>query len=342
MVKKDPQHLGESLPEPRTSPTYRGGVYAERQKFGRHPQELAQILRLQDADAHELAGIEVFGLDLTIGEMRAFDALQQLLDQTDYQGNEHGIDAWSEVYHGDYRLPRLSFTWSQYFAAYGLTPCNGKYQGGSRQRALEALKSLATTSRLIIFRRRREEGTGKRRKVVYDLIRQQGPIIRIVEGFRGLEEAAAARVMAGEDMSARTTRVLVQFGPLFVEGIETFFLRKSPTLYEEIAAFYGGRRFSPAVMLFCQWLRTWNRSPVQISKEKLAWALRLGRLVTDRKQSQLNRQLRECCRAAKAIGYLHDYEEMPREQLRLLLSPAILRTYGSPRGRRAMSAAADE
>jgi hypothetical protein len=205
MTRKS-QRSVEDTPELGAAQTYRGGVYAERQKFGKHPQELSEFLRLHGADAHDLAGIEVFGLDLTITENRAFDALQQLLIQTNYYGNEKGLEVRSDAYQGDYRLPRLSFNWSQYFAAYGLTPHNGKYQGDSRQRALAALKSLAETSRLIVFRRRREKVVGKRGKVVYDLIRQSGPIIRIVEGFRGLEEAAAAQVIAGSFARASSSR----------------------------------------------------------------------------------------------------------------------------------------
>src|SRR5438874_2272267 len=105
MAKSEREHAGDDAKAQSSSPTYRGGVYAERQKFGRHPQELSQILRLTDAEAQELAGIEVFGLDLTMAEDKAFDALQQLLDQTDYEGNEKSLEVRSEVYQGDYRLP---------------------------------------------------------------------------------------------------------------------------------------------------------------------------------------------------------------------------------------------
>jgi hypothetical protein len=309
---------------------YRGGVYAERQKFGKDPQALRALLGLKERDVSDSAGVEVLGLDPTLAEIRAFDALQRLLDRTDYRGNEHSEEVTSLAYRGDYLLPRLSFSWSEYFTAYGLASRSGRYQGTNRQEALAALKSLAETPRLIVFKRRRVEGTGSKERIVYDLIRQRGPIINILEGFLGLDAAVAARIEAGEDLPGRTTRVVVECGLIFVVGIETFFLRKSPSLYQEIQDYLGRRRFSPAVMLFCQWLCVWSQPTITIGKQKLAWELRLGWLVEQRKRRELNERLRQCCEVAKGIGYLLNYrEDVAKEQIILTINPAVLRK--SPR-----------
>jgi hypothetical protein len=323
---KRPLASQTSLALPSAQSTYRGGVYAERQKFGKEPKVLRALLGLRESDTGDAADVEVIGINPTLAEIRAFDALQRLLDRTDYRGNEQGKEVTSLQYRGDYLLPRLSFSWSEYFAAYGLALRSGRYQGMNRQEALAGLKSLAETSRLIVFKRRRIESKGSKERVVYDLIRQRGTIINILEGFRGLDAAVAARIEAGEHLPGRTTQVVVECGLIFVEGIETFFLHKSPSLYQEIQDYLGKRRFSPAVMLFCQWLCVWSQPAITIGKEKLAWELRLGWLVEQRKRRELTERLRQCCEVAKGIGYLLDYrEDVTSERFSLTINPRVLR-----------------
>ncbi len=302
---KKPRYLPSSLPAP--GPSYKAGGYAELQKFGKG-SEVKQLL-LSEPEASEPVDLEVAGLDFTVSEDKAFSALQILLDSTNYQGNEQGQETYSSRFKGSYMLPRLSFTYSEYFEAYGLKKYGGRYQGAVAKEALEALRSLAEKHRTIAYKRSRYESSGKARKKVYDIIRYKGPLIEIVEGYQGLNEEEASQVMAGVDMPGRVTRLAVQFGPLVVDTIDTFYLIKPVDLHKKIEDLFGGKRYSPAVPLFVNWLLMKNRKTWQIRKEELAHVLRLDYLLEQRKPAMLQKRLEECCETAKALGYLLEYRE---------------------------------
>ncbi len=324
---KKPRYLPSSLPAP--GPSYKAGGYAELQKFGKG-SEVKQLL-LSEPEASEPVDLEVAGLDFTVSEDKAFSALQILLDSTNYQGNEQGQETYSSRFKGSYMLPRLSFTYSEYFEAYGLKKYGGRYQGAVAKEALEALRSLAEKHRTIAYKRGRYEG--KARKKVYDIIRYKGPLIEIVEGYQGLNEEEASQVMAGVDMPGRVTRLAVQFGPLIVDTIETFYLIKPVGLHKEIEDLLGGKRYSPAVSLFLSWLLMRNTKTFRIRKEELARVLRLDYLLEQRKPAMLQKRLEECCETARALGYLLDYQEDDFGKILILkLNPLRCRRIGESQG----------
>ncbi len=310
---------------PASGEHYRAGLYAEQQKFGR-PKKETQLL-LSESPA-EPSDIEITGLDLTVSEDKAFSALQILVSRTDYQGNLPGKEVTSLGYQGSFRLPRLQFTPSEYFEAYGLRQHGGRYHGKQTQDALEALKSLAEKPRLIIYKRARWHGNGKSRRKLYDVIRHRGPIIQLLEGYKDLEEQEAARLEAGEELPGRVTRLAVQFGPLLVDNLPTFFLMKPAKLYQEIEEHLGAKRISRSVSLFIQWLLTMNLRTVKIARENLARKLRLNNLIEQRKPTELKRQLLECYETARTLGFLLEYKEDDFGMLTFRLNPERCKRLG--------------
>ncbi len=330
---RQPKQPGALSPQlPTSGSLYKAGGYAELQKFGKGGSEVKQLL-LSEPEASEPADLEVIGLDFTVSEDKAFSALQILLDSTNYQGNEQGQETYSSRFHGHFMLPRLSFTYSEYFEAYGLRQYGGQYHGKQRDEALEALRSLANKHRTIAYKRGRYEASGKNRKKVYDIIRYKGPLIEIVEGYQGLNEEEAGQVMAGVDMPGRVTRLAVQFGPLIVDTIETFYLIKPVGLHKEIEDLLGGKRYSPAVSLFLSWLLMRNTKTFRIRKEELARVLRLDYLLEQRKPAMLQKRLEECCETARTLGYLLDYQEDDFGKILILkLNPLRCRRIGESQG----------
>ena len=150
-----PGVIGSGLSTVGGQPTlFRASMPAELQKFGSSKRDL-QISLWEQADAVQVTGTEVSGLDLTVSEDKALSALQILLDRTGYQGNLPGEQLHTANYQGT--IPRLRVPYSDFFDAYGLEPGSRDGHHKGEQDALEALRSLAETKRRVAT-----PGTGTR------------------------------------------------------------------------------------------------------------------------------------------------------------------------------------
>jgi len=309
-------------PEVAIQPTYKAGLYAELQKFGRSERD--QQLSLWPPEPEETE-VTVSGLDLTVSEEKALSAIQILLDRTNYQGNRPGVEVNSEAFHFRGILPKLAVTHSQYFEAYGLEKAGDQYQGHQVQEALKALWSLATTQRVIYYERKHWTGSSKNRRQLSDIIRVKAPLIKLTEitAYKDLEQEEAEIVKAGHDIpeKPRATGFLIEISPLLVDSIDDFFVLKPTKLHKEIQALYGGKRYSRSVSLFIQWLLTKNSRTVKISKDKLAERLRMDWYIKNRRRSELEVKLQEAFRVAKDLGYLMDYYEEATGRVVFQLNP---------------------
>lgn len=296
-------------PDTSLTPRYRAGMHLELQKFG--DIRGARQMLLSEALGEEMAqapDVEVTGLDLTVSEDKALSAIQILLDRTGYQGNRPGQQQASEGWRLPGILPRLSTTYSDYLEAYGLRQRDGRYSSHQREEALEALESL-TRPRRIIYERKRWEGQGKKRRQLSDIIVVTKPLISIAKGYRGLEQEEAAQVKAGQDLPFRASVLVIDIGPLLVDGLGDYFLLKPTSLHQEIKALLGSRPISRAVSLFIEWLLTTNLPVISISRDNLAAKLRLDYLIQQRKQSRIQERLQEAIQTAQELGYLLKWEE---------------------------------
>lgn len=302
--------------EPKPS-HYKASMQLELQKFGQDSPKVRQLLIDFDPgleeDQDELdRQIETAGLDLSVTQDKALSALQILLDRTDYKG--HGSrqivsDEWK--YEGP--IPRLSFTWTEFYEAFGLQKHGEQYQGRQMDEAKKALEDLQEPFNIVFQQKRKHEGTGKRRKVLYDAIRIKRPLIQIIpiEGFSDLTEEELEQVKAGADMKAklRRTQLIVEFSPLVVARLSTFFLLKPTSLHQDLGQLLKGKRPPRAYSLFIEWLLTLNKPVLKIGKEKLARKLWLTSLIEQRKKALLETTIKECLRLAKELGFLLAYSQ---------------------------------
>jgi len=313
-------------------PVYRAGLRLELQKFGNSKRDDQLSLWQLDTEEQDEPGIMVSGLDLSVTEDRALSALQILLDKTGYKGNRPAVRADSPRYHWQGDIPRLSITLSDFFEAYGLARAgDGRYRGHQADEALEALRGLATEPRSIYYERPKWAG-GKKR---LDVIRIKTPIIKLAEisAWQDLEEDEAERVLAGEEVleKRRATGLVVDFTPLLVDQIDSFYLLKPVTLHKEILDYLGKRRVSRSVSLFIEWLLTKNTATVRIRKELLAERLRLQKYIKQRQWYRIDPLLQEAVETAKGLQYLNDAIEDPPGMFTFWLNPArCSRVQGRP------------
>jgi len=281
---------------------YKGSMHLELQKFGRSSRE-AQIGLFDQQQGLQGSGVEVTGLDLSVTQDQVLSALQQLLDRTGYDGNLPGEERHSETYQGT--LPRLAVSYSDFFAACGLKPVRTGHHK-QEQDMLQALQSLADPKWRVFYTRRRY--TGKQRRS--DVIRWTGPLLTLeqVDVYQDLDDEEANRVQAGEDRPGRKSGMVVLFSSLLVDQLQTFYVLRPTGLHQEIKELMP--RGPRAVSLFVEWLLTLNRSPFNISKEKLIEKLRLDDLYhRQRQKARVNKQLQEAIEMATKLEYLLDWQQ---------------------------------
>ena len=102
---------------------------------------------------------------------------------------------------------------------------------------------------------RAENGRKDRNKrPLYDAVVTKAPLIRITRFYRDVRGEEVVILRDGRDLDRRVTSVLLEFSPLWVDGIASFYLLKPVSLYKQIRALHHGKRISPAVFAFCDFL----------------------------------------------------------------------------------------
>lgn len=282
MAKRDRQPAAIS-PDLSIGPRdYRASLHMTLQTLGNRKRARQLLLsEIIPADEAELdAQVEQTGLDLSVSELRAVDALQLLLDGTDYLGNEPGEMARSDAFKYDGPVPKLRVTFSEYLEAYGLQRASSGFSRAQRDEAIQALESL-TEPRTVAYRIRHKQGKRYRNDVVI----ARRPLINVSKGYKGLTDQQAEEVIATEGKSRRPTHLLIDFSPLWVDQIASFYVLKPVGFYDELRLAIGSKRYSASIHLFLSWLLTKNRATVKIIREKLAERIRLAYLLDSRHQS---------------------------------------------------------
>jgi hypothetical protein len=270
--------------------------------------------------------IEVSELNFSVPQYRAVTALNYLLDQTDFEGNrpptpeqEYERFRWKGL------LPRLRITYADFFAAYGLKrDRGGAFHGNQANEALGALRSLAEPWRVCYTRqngKKTRQGSPR-----YDAIVTRAPLVNIIKFYRDVPEKAATVLRNGGDLDSRVTALLIEFSPLWLDGIASFYLLKPVTLYKQIRALHPGRRSNVAVYAFCDFLLTINRTPFTISERALEEKLWLNRYRGQRQPKRIRKLLDRAYWTAKELGLLERYQlDDFGLSVILFLNPALCR-----------------
>jgi hypothetical protein len=297
----------ETPEEQKAQPYFKAGMEVERQKFGK--PEYSQLLLGEDADIR--GGAISYGLDLTKPQARALDAIQKLLDATDYQGNMEGEELHSIDFKWQGYIPTLSFTPTEFYQAYGLEPAgDGRYHGSLAQEAIEGLKSLMIARYRLVYDRTVYKG-GKKS---IEAIRVTAPIISSVgEAFQDITEEELELVKAGQELSERrNTKIIITPSPILLDRIhESWYLLKPASFFTEIQELYPGKRYPDEVWLFLNWLLTWNKKEVRINKKNLAVILRMDSLIRNRRKADIDKRIAEALDVAMKLEYLLSYEIQP-------------------------------
>jgi hypothetical protein len=112
----------------------------------------------------------------------------------------------------------------------------------------------------------------------------------------------------GGDLYARVTALVIEFSPLWVDGIASFYLLKPVTLYKQIRALHPGKRSHQAVYAFCDFILTINRTPFTISEQALEEKIWLDRYRDQRQPKRIRKLLDRAYWTAKQLGLLERYE----------------------------------
>ena len=308
----------ETPEEQKAQPYFKAGMEVELQKFGK-PKSSRQLLLGEDADIR--GGAISYGLDLTKPQARALHAIQKLLDDTDYQGNLEGEEIRSIDFKWRGYIPTLSMTYTEYYEAYGLKPAgDGRYHGAQTQQALEALKSLMTTSYQMVYKRKVPKGG----KMIIEAIRVTAPIISSVgEAFQDITEEELEQVTAGQELpDRRNTRIIITPSPIMLDRVhEGWYLLKPAGLHTEIQALYDGKRYPRAISLFIEWLLTLNRKEMKVNRTNLATILRMDSLIKNRRRAEIDSRITEALEVAKRLEYLLSYEIQPTGRIDMKLNP---------------------
>ena len=306
MAKQDRQPAAIS-PDLITEPGYyRASMHLELQKFGNSKR--ARQLLLSEAVPADGAGLESriqeFGLDLSVSELRAMYALLVSLERTGYKGNAPGEWVHSEAFWFDGYLPRLIITFAEYLEAYGVQKGpSGRWNRTQRDEALEGLMSL---------RELRTIGYGKtvwenKRKKEYWILTDKA-LIEVRRLYK-LDPGRGQELKTEGEKGKRPTHLDIQFCPLWVDQIDSFYVLKPVAFWDELKHVVGSNRIPQAIPLLLDWLPTKNTMTVKIGRELLAERLRLSSFLDSRHQTRLDERLQEAIDVALQMGYLLDYRQ---------------------------------
>ena len=282
------------------------------QKFQKDADEVGQLLlgAGQLPDGSELRrDIEVTGLNFSPSQHRAVTALNYLLDGTGFKGNLPAERGGRES--RDWRftgpIPRLEFTLPEYFEAYGIQRKAGTgFWHKEAEDALAALRSLAQAFR-IMYKKLAHEEHGSNGERMWEVVVIEQGLISILTSYGRLKTLDAEVLKRVED-PGKVKKIAVKFAPIWVDGITSYYLLKPVTLYREIRALHGSRRFSPAVYGMADLLLTLDRQRLGMEVRTLMRRLWLDRELEREQPARARRYLEDAFRTALATGLLRSWE----------------------------------
>ena len=290
----------------------RKGLHFVLQQFGgprKEEKEIRQGLLWEGAEeGPELEReVELTGLNLSVGQHKALHAAIVLLDRTNYQGNIPSLEITSEAFKGKFTIPRVSITIPEYLDAYGLA---SDTKGKARIMALEDLDYLTEPQRLA-YRRTEYRGKGKDRKKEAITIVTRRPLISLTKIYRDPD----GQVLRGRETPDRLIRMEIEYSPIVIDQIDTFYTLQPVRLHQEISGYLGHGRYSEAIPRFLDWLTTLDINPMPIRKELLLERLRLDKMKEQKNTGRMRARLQEAIDVAQGLGYILAYEEDPTGRL---------------------------
>lgn len=309
----------------------KSALHLETQKFGKKPKNVQEQIESQDK-SNELnknsIKIEVIGLDFQPSHYHALNAIQKILEETNYCGNIQGtyLSRYSNSFKFEGIVPRIKFSRSNFLNAYGVTKYFStrnkmEFSGKESKIALEALYYLGTQPHLIISTRKRKEFG----KEVVDRYQTVSPLLRIYEGWEGLtpfENKSLDEGQVLESLNSKHRGFVLEPCPLLVDQLDTYFVLKPANMYQEIKLkFPNASKFA---YTFIDWIvkeatlkkmfesnkdKYWpNR--IEIGFESLVYALRMNSYIRSRNWKKIDMALKRCIEISISLSWLLKHESV--------------------------------
>ncbi len=307
----------------------KSALHLETQKFGKKPRNVQESIdnqdKCEDSNKNSIK-IEIIGLDFQPSHYHALNAIQKLLEETNYNGNIQGtyLSRYSNSFKFEGVIPRIKFSRSDFLKAYGVTKFLStrnkmEFSGKESRTALEALYYLGTQPHLIIStRKRKEQG-----KEVVDRYQTVSPLLRIYEGWEGLTPFENKSLDEGkilESLNGKHRGFVIEPCPLLVDQIDTYFVLKPANMYQEIKLkFPNASKFA---YTFIDWIvkeatlkkmfesnkdKYWPNK-IEIGFESLVYALRMNSYIKSRNWKKIDIALNRCIEIAISLGWLLKHE----------------------------------
>lgn len=261
-------------------------------------------MELFDDHAQTDDRLKIAGLDhLSDAAFNALEAVKKLLAKTDYEGNTESEEINSKTF-GRITPPRLQIKKSEYFEAYGLEkdPVKGYTGSDKLHRAIQGLFDLTYTQHLLI---RQRVWIG--REARNDLLKIHSPLITIIEGYELLTDREADAVEAGEEIG-KDSRLVIELSPVFVLGLDNFFLLRRYDKRDTIKALAGSSSpLRQKLYRFTNWLEELDMASVPIKADNLARIAGYTWMVKKRERTRLADKIEELLELAKDGGWLLDW-----------------------------------
>ncbi len=268
--------------------------------------------------------IDTEGIVLSLNENKALFAIQKLLDKTNYEGNIDGVQTNADE--NSFRfcgmIPRLQFCPVEYLKAYGLQrkrTSRGyqEYSANERKQALDALRSLADKKFKIVYKRTHWDDDNK--DALTDVIVTDTPLIKIAWGILGMtadEKKKYDNDEFTEEELLRRSTIGIEISPILVDQIDGYYILLPDTLFTDIKQQLNKGKYSQYIPLFIEWLilqaeiqrRAKTGWKIAINYKKLAYKLRMDKLIQRRKWNEIKEQLSECYYVAMQLGYITSWE----------------------------------
>lgn len=303
-------------------PPVKASLHLESQKFGKQPgsaqRSLFDYLNGEQKELAREENIETTGIDLSMTQNRAVNAIQSLFTVTGYKGSgpEEIFDGRGpSKFKGS--LPTLKVTPTQYLEAYGVKKQKtgrGKmeYRSNERKEAIKALEELASKSRLIWYTRKYLEETKRGAKEERsEVIKVITPLIQLGMRYQNLTEGEVEQVKQGG--SRKLSHLLIKPFPIFVDQIDKYFILKGARYLEEIKQIAPRSKILYRLVDFLLLQAELKRRhkdnyTVEINYIKLAHKLRMNAWINTRNWKQIRESLNSHYDHAKQLGYLNSYK----------------------------------
>jgi hypothetical protein len=229
--------------------------------------------------------------DFNVYELRAINAIQKLLYDTDFKGHRQDIINSSIYNLYDFKRPILEISFTEYYKAFEIKPDkNGKYQGYEANLAIDALKSLVKL-RKISYKKPTGEYNKKGEPLHYD-VKGEVSLINVLFAYP-------------EDKSKKIASIIIIPSPIFVEAINRFYCLKTRDLYTEIKSILpAGSKVTSKYLNFITYLQTLNTPTHKIRIENLAQKLQMNSYIEKRQWQRVKEEIQKCIDIALKLKYL--------------------------------------